>query len=52
MQLKIGDWLPKYLDKTLGENETTTMAYPPPIAKPPAIEEEGLQPGSPPMSWL
>lgn len=33
MQLKIGDWLRKYLDKTLKANETTTMSYPPPIAK-------------------
>jgi uncharacterized protein (TIGR00369 family) len=33
MQLKIGDWLRKYLDKTLGENQTTTLVYPPPIAK-------------------
>lgn len=33
MQLKIGEWLRKYLDRTLKENETTTMSYPPPIAK-------------------
>ena len=33
MQLKIGDWLRKYLDKSLTRNETTTMTYPPPIAK-------------------
>jgi uncharacterized protein (TIGR00369 family) len=33
MQLKIGDWLRKYVDKTLTGNETTTMSYPPPIAK-------------------
>jgi uncharacterized protein (TIGR00369 family) len=33
MQLKIGDWLRKYVDKTLSGNETTTMTYPPPIAK-------------------
>ena len=33
MRLKIGDWLRKYLDKTLSGNETTTMTYPPPIAK-------------------
>jgi uncharacterized protein (TIGR00369 family) len=33
MQLKIGKWLRKYLDRTLKENETTTMSYPPPIAK-------------------
>ena len=33
MQLKIGDWLRKYLDKTLRGNETTTVTYPPPIAK-------------------
>ena len=33
MQLKIGDWLRKYLDKTLGENDTTAMVYPPPIAR-------------------
>jgi acyl-coenzyme A thioesterase PaaI-like protein len=33
MQLKIGDWLRKYLDKTLRGNETSTMTYPPPIAK-------------------
>jgi uncharacterized protein (TIGR00369 family) len=33
MQLKIGEWLQKYLNKTLGENETTTVVYPPPIAR-------------------
>ena len=33
MQLKIGDWLTKYLDKTLTKDETTNMSYPPPIAK-------------------
>lgn len=33
MQLKIGEWLRKYLDRSLGENETTTMSYPPPIAR-------------------
>jgi uncharacterized protein (TIGR00369 family) len=33
VQLKIGEWLRKYLDRTLAENETTTMSYPPPIAK-------------------
>jgi uncharacterized protein (TIGR00369 family) len=33
MQLKIGEWLRKYLDRTLKKNETTTMSYPPPIAK-------------------
>jgi uncharacterized protein (TIGR00369 family) len=32
MQLKIGEWLRKYLDKTLKNHETTPMAYPPPIA--------------------
>lgn len=32
-QLKIGDWLRKYLDKTLTDSETTTMSYPPAIAK-------------------
>jgi acyl-coenzyme A thioesterase PaaI-like protein len=31
--LKISEWLRKYLDRTLAENETTTMSYPPPIAK-------------------
>ncbi|HEV2963958.1 MAG TPA: PaaI family thioesterase [Candidatus Angelobacter sp.] len=33
MQLKIGEWLKKYLSKTLREDETTTMLYPPAIAK-------------------
>lgn len=33
MQLKIGDWLRKYVDKTLTGSETTTMLYPPAIAK-------------------
>jgi uncharacterized protein (TIGR00369 family) len=33
VQLKIGEWLRKYLDRTLADNETTTMSYPPPIAK-------------------
>jgi uncharacterized protein (TIGR00369 family) len=33
MQLKIGDWLKKYADNTLEGHETTTMSYPPPIAK-------------------
>jgi uncharacterized protein (TIGR00369 family) len=33
MQLKIGDWLRKYVDKTLAGSETTTISYPPPIAK-------------------
>jgi hypothetical protein len=33
MKLKIGDWLRKYVDKTLSGSETTTMTYPPPIAK-------------------
>ena len=33
MQLKIGDWLTKYVAGTLSENETTTVSYPPPIAK-------------------
>jgi uncharacterized protein (TIGR00369 family) len=33
MQLNIGEWLRKYLDKTLQENETTTVSFPPPIAK-------------------
>jgi hypothetical protein len=32
MQLKIGEWLRRYLDRTLADNETTTMSYPPPIA--------------------
>jgi hypothetical protein len=31
--LKIKEWLRKYLDWILAENETTTMSYPPPIAK-------------------
>jgi hypothetical protein len=30
MQLKIGEWLRKYLERTLAENETTTMSYPSP----------------------
>lgn len=33
MQLKIGVWLRKFVDKTLEEHDTTTMSYPPPIAK-------------------
>jgi uncharacterized protein (TIGR00369 family) len=33
MQLKIGEWLRKYLDRTLKDDETTPMSYPPPIAK-------------------
>ena len=33
MQLTIGKWLRKYLDGTLTKEETTTMSYPPPIAK-------------------
>ena len=33
MQLTIRDWLRKYLNKTLPANESTTLSYPPPIAK-------------------
>jgi uncharacterized protein (TIGR00369 family) len=33
MQLKIRDWLRKYLDQGLSANESTGMWYPPPIAK-------------------
>jgi uncharacterized protein (TIGR00369 family) len=33
MQLTIGKWLRKYLDGILTKEETTTMSYPPPIAK-------------------
>ena len=33
MKLKIGDWLRKYLDKSLSPEDSTTMHYPPPIAK-------------------
>ena len=33
LQVKIGDWLRKYVGKTLSGNETTTITYPPPIAK-------------------
>ncbi len=33
MQLTIGKWLRKYLDGTLTKEETTTMSYPPPIAR-------------------
>ena len=32
MQLRIGEWLRKYVDRTPAPNETTTMSYPPPIA--------------------
>ena len=31
--MKIGDWLKKYLDKTLTTEDRTRMVYPPPIAK-------------------
>ena len=31
--MKIGDWLKKYLDKTLTAEDRTRMVYPPPIAK-------------------
>ncbi len=33
MQLRIGEWLRKYVDRTLEPIDTTTMSYPPPIAK-------------------
>lgn len=31
--MKIGDWLRKYLNKTLSGEDRTSMVYPPPIAK-------------------
>jgi uncharacterized protein (TIGR00369 family) len=31
--MKIGDWLKKYLDKTLTTEDRTIMVYPPPMAK-------------------
>jgi uncharacterized protein (TIGR00369 family) len=46
MQLKIGDWLRKYLDRSVGEDETTTMVYPPPIAKTIGFELMELGPAS------
>jgi uncharacterized protein (TIGR00369 family) len=33
MELKMGEWLRKYVDGTLTKDETTNMSYPPPIAK-------------------
>ena len=33
VQLKIGEWLRKYLDRTLREDEKTNLSYPPPIAR-------------------
>ena len=42
MQLKIGEWLKKYLDKTLRDDETTNIAYPPPIARTLGFELVGL----------
>jgi uncharacterized protein (TIGR00369 family) len=33
MKQNIGDWLRKYLNRTLTADDTTTMIYPPPIAK-------------------
>ncbi len=33
MKLKVGEWLVKYVNKTLGEGDETTIVYPPPIAK-------------------
>jgi uncharacterized protein (TIGR00369 family) len=31
--MKIGDWLKKYVDKTLTAEDRTRMVYPPPVAK-------------------
>jgi uncharacterized protein (TIGR00369 family) len=31
--MKLGDWLKKYLDKTLTAEDQTRMVYPPPISK-------------------
>ncbi len=33
MRIRIGEWLKKYLDKTLADDETTAMSYPPAIGK-------------------
>ena len=33
MQLRIGEWLRKYLDGSLTKEDTTPMSYPPPIAR-------------------
>jgi len=33
MKIKIGDWLRKYLDKTITADDTSSMVFPPAIAK-------------------
>jgi uncharacterized protein (TIGR00369 family) len=45
MKLKIGEWLRKYLDKTLQADDTVSLSFPPPISRTLGFEMVDIAPG-------